>query len=307
MSPRLNKTHHGVIVPMVTPLTPDHALDEAATCRVVDYMIERGVHGVFALGTTGENASLPQALRERLVDVTVRHVAGRVPTYAGISSNCLHDALASATSFARLGVDALVAHLPSYYELSPSEQHAYFTALADRVPAPLILYNINVTTHMSIPLDVVEALSRHPTVVAIKDSDRDLPRIEALIRMLGSRTDFSVLVGASVLAAQGLAAGADGCVPSQGNLIPGVCRAVYDAACVGDAAALAAWQARMDAVTTLYARGRTMGQGVARLKAMMGVQGLCGPTVMPPLLTVSAEEQADVEEAFRAWEREAAA
>ena len=146
-------SHHGVIVPMVTPVTPDGSLDEPAVRRIVDHLVAGGVHGIFVLGTTGENTSVPLAMRERLVAATVEHVAGRVRTYAGISSNCLADSVAAARAYVPLGVDAVVAHLPMYYALNAEEQFTYFNALAERIDLPLVLYDIPVTTHMAIPVD----------------------------------------------------------------------------------------------------------------------------------------------------------
>ena len=179
MSTRHFPSHHGVIVPMVTPITPDGDLDESAVRCIIDHMVAGGVHGVFVLGTTGENTSVPAAMRERLVAAAVAHASGRVRVYAGIGSNCLADSLAAAEAYAQLGVDAVVTHLPTYYALDTEEQFAYFTALVDRIDLPLLLYDIPVTTHMAISVDVVERLSRHPNVVGVKDSGGDIAHFGA--------------------------------------------------------------------------------------------------------------------------------
>ena len=126
---------------MVTPITPDGDLDELAVQRIVDHMVDGGVHGVFVLGTTGENTSVPAAMRQRLVAAAVERVGERARVYAGIGSNCLADSVAAAKAYARLGVDAVVAHLPTYYALNAEEQFAYFGALAGRIDLPLLLYD----------------------------------------------------------------------------------------------------------------------------------------------------------------------
>ncbi|MBN1810779.1 MAG: dihydrodipicolinate synthase family protein [Anaerolineae bacterium] len=295
-------SHHGVIVPMVTPITPDGDLDEPAVRRVVDHMVAGGVHGVFVLGTTGENTSVPAAMRERLVAATVERVGERARVYAGISSNCLADSVAAAKAYALLGVDAVVAHLPTYYALNAEEQFAYFSALADRIDLPLVLYNIPLTTHMTIPIKVVENLSRHPNVVGVKDSDQDIVRLTTLIERLGDgRPDFAVLVGASALSAQGLALGADGIVPAQGNLIPALCRALFDRAVEGDQDGAEAYQQQLDTFAQLFVAGRSLAQSLGALKAMMGALGLCGPDVLPPLRPLSLEEQEALHRQFLAW------
>ncbi|MFL7793280.1 MAG: dihydrodipicolinate synthase family protein [Anaerolineae bacterium] len=296
--------HHGVTVPMVTPVTPDGSLDEPAVRRVVDHMVAGGVHGIFVLGTTGENTSVPLAMRERLVAAAVKHVAGRARTYAGVSANCLADSVAVAKACAPLGVDAVVAHLPTYYELNAEEQFAYFNALVDRIDLPLVLYDIPVTTHMTIPVEVVERLSRHPNVVGIKDSSGDIGRLTVLLERLGdSRPDFAVIVGASILAAQGLALGADGFVPSQGNLVPALCRALYDCAIAGDREAAEAYQEQLNALTRLFVEGRSLAQSLGALKAMMGALGLCGSDVLPPLLPPASQERETLQWQFMAWQK----
>ena len=294
--------HRGVIVPMVTPITPDGDVDAPAVRRIIDYLVTGGVHGVFALGTTGENTSVPVAMRERLVAATVEHVAERARVYAGISSNCLADSVAAAKVCARLGVDAVVAHLPTYYVLNAEKQLAYFGALADRIDLPLLLYNIPPTTHMTIPVEVIEKLSRHPSVVGIKDSGGDVAHLTTLLECLGdARPDFAVLVGASVLVAQGLALGADGIVPAQGNLIPAACRALFDRAVEGDRDGAEACQQRIDAFARLFVEDRSLAQSIGALKAMMGALGLCGPDVLPPLQPPSLEEQEALRRRFIAW------
>lgn len=294
--------HHGVIVPMVTPVTPDGDLDEPAVRRIIDHMVAGGVHGVVVLGTTGEGTSVPAAMRERLVAATVAHVGERARVYAGISSNCLADSVAAAKAYALLGVDVVVAHLPSYYALDAEEQFAYFNALADRIASPLMLYNMPSTTHMIVPVEVVERLSHRPNVVGIKDSGGDIVYLTMLLeRLANAGPDFAVLVGSSVLAAQGLALGADGVVPSQGNLIPALCRALYDRAVKGDRDGAEAHQQRLNAFTKLIFEGRSLAQSLGALKAMMGALDLCGPDVLPPLRPLPLEEQEALRRQFLAW------
>jgi dihydrodipicolinate synthase/N-acetylneuraminate lyase len=303
VSERRLSPHHGVIVPMVTPVTPGGDLDEAAVRRIVDHMVAGGVHGIFVLGTTGENTSVPAAMRERFVALAVEHVGGRARTCAGISSNCLADSIAAAEAYAPLGVDAVVAHLPTYYALNAEEQFAYFSALADRIALPLVLYDIPATTHMAIHVEVVERLIRQPNVVGIKDSGGDVARLAALLERRGdSRPDFAILVGASVLSAQGLALGADGIVPSQGNLVPALCRALYDCAIAGDRDGAEVCQKQLNTFTRLFVEGRSLAQSLGALKAMMGVLSLCGPDVLPPLLPPSPQEQETLQRQFLAWQ-----
>jgi 4-hydroxy-tetrahydrodipicolinate synthase len=296
-----HKLYHGVVVPMVTPFTSDGKLDEQATIRIVDHLLIAGVAGVFVLGTTGEDASMPPAMRSRLVRLTAERVAGRAIVYAGISHNCLVASTDAAREYRELGADVLVARLPTYYALDGSEQLAYFRTLLKRIPGPLMLYNISSTTHMTIPVEVVERLSEEPKVVGIKDSDADLDRLEQLVRGVGQRSDFSVLVGVTSLSAKALKLGADGIVPSPGNLVPDLCQQLYESAKNGEDRLAEDYQQRLNDVGSLIRGNRSLGQSLGRLKAAMSSRALCGPFVLPPLVTLDRTEQNAVERLFLNW------
>lgn len=283
--------HRGVVVPMVSPVTPSGELDEGAVRRLVDWLVEGGVGGVFVLGTTGEAASLPQRARRELARLAIERVAGRCLVYAGIGSNCFEESVTAGREYLALGAHAVVAHLPAYFPLAPAEMVEYYRLLADRLKGPLVIYNMPPTTHMSIPLDALDALSRHPNVVALKDSENDLGRLKNVIATFRGRPDFAVFVGPSVHAAETLAAGADGVVPSSGNLAPDLWRRLYEQTRAGRWSEAAELQKQVNAVGHVYQAGRSLGQMMAGLKAGLEVRGLCGPTVLPPLRTIEAAER----------------
>jgi 4-hydroxy-tetrahydrodipicolinate synthase len=168
---------------------------------------------------------------------------------------------------------------------------AYYRLLADRLEGPLVLYNMPPTTHMSIPLDALEQLSEHPSIVAVKDSENDLARLHRVIAAFRGRSDFVVFVGPSVHAAETLAAGADGVVPSSGNLAPDLWRRLYDEARAERRSEADALQKQLNAIARVYQDGRTLGQMLAGLKAALEAKGLCGPGVLPPLRTLEAAER----------------
>jgi 4-hydroxy-tetrahydrodipicolinate synthase len=158
---------------MITPFTPAGAIDEPAVARIVELLVSNRIAGVFPLGTTGESASIHPDEKRRVVAATVEANRGRAMVYAGIASNCFRESVDAAIACKAMGVDCVVAHMPSYYPINDEEIEAYFRKLADAVPLPLISYNIPVTTHHHIALDVVDRLRSHPNIVAIKDSAND--------------------------------------------------------------------------------------------------------------------------------------
>lgn len=279
------KKFHGTIVPMVTPFTPSGELDDAAVERVVTHISGQGL-GIFVLGTTGEAASIPSEERRRLVEIAATVARGRVPVFAGIGDNCVAESVSAAYDYLKVGADAVVAHLPSYYTLTSAEMLAYFDSLAAGIRGPLIVYNIPQTTHMSLPIDVVEQLTARPTIVGFKDSENTAGRLEQVAERLGGRDSFAIFMGISFLSVAALRRGFDGLVPSSGNLVPHLWRALEDAAAAGRWAEAEALQARLDAIARVFQRGRTLGQSLGALKAAMSARGLCTPTLLPPLLTL---------------------
>jgi dihydrodipicolinate synthase/N-acetylneuraminate lyase len=277
------KTYHGLIIPMVTPLTAQGELDESAVRRILDFLVTGGAHGIFVLGTTGEGASAPRDMRSKVVRLAVEYTNGRAQVYAGIANTVVEDSLEAAKDYLRHGVSAVVASLPGYYILTPDEQFHYFTALAERIRGPIILYDIPAAVRNSIDPGVVEHLRAFPNVVGIKDSSGDRERLRDLVKAYGDDAGFAVLVGTTALASFGLQRGADGFVPSLGNLNPSLCARMYASAQKGDWALMEDLQREIDAAQEEFS-GETIGRSIARLKKEMAKRGLCGPRVFLPLV-----------------------
>ena len=297
-----SKPYQGVVVPMVTPFTHDGKLDGPAARRVIDHLIDGGVHGIFVLGTTGENASIPLPMRTELVELAVDQVRGRALLYAGISHNCLAHSVQAAESYFRLGANVVVAHLPCYYALTPKEQLAYYMALVRQIDGPLAVYNIPSTTHISIPIEIIEQLSGIEAVVGVKDSENNPSRLVEELAILGGKPGFSVFVGAAALSAKALPLGADGIVPSAGNLVPGLSRLLYESGIAGDVTSAERYQQAMDRVSDIYRRDRSLAQSLGALKAAMSALSLCGPDVLSPLRPPDANEQAAIRREFIDWQ-----
>jgi 4-hydroxy-tetrahydrodipicolinate synthase len=284
-------SHHGVIVPLVTPATAGGQLDEAAAERLVAYVAGHGC-GMLVAGTTGEVASLSDAARRRYVEIAVRVAAGRAPVFACIAHNCFESAVALGREHLRTGADAVVAMLPNYFKLEPAEMQRYFALLADAVAGPFYLYNMPVTTGMSVPLDVIDALSQHPHILGMKDSENTAGRRDAVAARFAQRKDFALFMG---VAAQGVAAlrlGFRGVVPSSGNLRPDLWRDFYAAARAGNWERAEQLQRATDAFSAAFQANRTLGQSLAALKAALAERGLCGPDMFPPLVPLDADSRA---------------
>ncbi len=272
---------------MVTPFTADGRLDEPALDRLVDSLLAGGVDGIFVMGTTGEGTAISGADRWQIVKRTAARVKGLVKIFAGIS-NTHSEEVNVGNDYLKAGADAVVLHPPM--GMKPEKMSPWFRKLLDNLDGPLLLYNMPMTTKVSIPLSVVEELRGHPRLAGIKDSENNPERLNDLLQKFGGKEDFSVFVGVGALMEKGMKLGADGVVPSVGNLIPGVCHQFCVSAKSGDWDKVNTHFSRMNQVAALYQNGRTLNESLSTLKAAMHCRGLCGEHVLPPLRPLSAAQ-----------------
>lgn len=232
---------HGSIPALVTPLDEDGHLLEDALRRVLDHVIDGGSHGVFVLGSSGEIYALSDAQKRRVVEVTVEHVAGRVPVYAGASEITTPDCIRTARMVQEVGgVDALSVLTPYFMTPTQGELVAHYTAIAGSTDLPVLLYNNPGRTHVTLEIETVLRLAEVDGIIGLKDSAGDLERLH---RILAERPEgFCVLMGMDARILPALLAGADGAIASTGNIAPHVVAGIYDAVRGGDLDRAAALQ-----------------------------------------------------------------
>jgi dihydrodipicolinate synthase/N-acetylneuraminate lyase len=276
----MNKKYRGIVVPAVTPLNADLTLDTASVERLLGHFRQHGAHP-FILGTTGEFPSLPGSLKIEYIKLAGRLKTASDQLYVGISSNCMADSLEHARIAFGEGADVVVCNIPSYYQLSETQILKYFESLADKIPGPMMIYNIPSTTHHSIPLPLIDQLSHHPNIVGLKDSERNEERLLAALQLWSGRQDFSHLLGWASRAAVTLLHGGDGLVPASANLSPGIYTDMLKAVTAGDIAQVHLLQDRSDQLGNTYQGGG--GNSIGALKTLLHKTGLCQPYMMPPL------------------------
>lgn len=280
----------GVIIPMVTPFRADLSVDQEASGKILQTFIEAGA-APFVLGTTGECVSIPSSLKKTFVKQVVTFVRQRTTVFAGISTNCLADSVELGKTYADLGADVLVAHLPAFFPLTTKGMLSYFEQLANQLPRPLVLYNMPLTVKQSIPLEVIEQLSHHPNIIGIKDSEKGMERLDATLRLWAQRKDFACYIGCAAQSAYGLLQCADGIVPSAGNLIPQLYQFLYQSAIQGNVQEAQELQRITDSISEVYQQGKILSESIPALKALMAAKGLCQAYTMPPLYTTDKKEQ----------------
>jgi dihydrodipicolinate synthase/N-acetylneuraminate lyase len=292
------KKYSGVVIPAVTPLTSDHKLDHGAVERMFGHFHQSEVHP-FILGTTGEATSFPFSMKIEFLQLAGRRKKNNDVLYAGISANALAESIALAKHSFDNGVNVVVATLPSYYALTESMMLKYLEQLAENIQGPLMIYNIPATTHMSIPLHIIDKLSHHPNIVGIKDSERNEERLMQSIQLWKDRKDFSHFLGWAAKSAEALLLGSDGLVPSTGNFEPKIYADLYKAAAENDKNKAYYLQRLSDVLGNLYQQGRTLGESLWALKVLMKEVGLCETHVMPPIYPQSNEEEIKLVKALK--------
>ena len=285
--------YKGVVVPMITPVTTEGDIDITAVEKIIESFAGQNVSPLL-MGTTGEGNSVSPQQGFLFVKTAAKAARKRITIYAGLNGCCVSEHIRTANQYHQLGADVIVATLPSYYALTDEQMYNYYKTLADNITAPLMLYNIKATTHMSIPVEVVKRLSTHPNIVGLKDSERDLERMEACLAISKENPDFAYFCGWAAQSANSLLKGADGIVPSTGNFTPGMFAELYTAATSGNPDRANTLQNETDAIARIYQEGRTLGESLAALKVMMGTQRLCQPFMLAPLTRLTAEEEKEI-------------
>jgi 4-hydroxy-tetrahydrodipicolinate synthase len=285
-----NLTAEKVIVPMVSPFNADHSIDEAAVAKLCEKFITAGV-SIFVLGTTGEGDSMSPGQRDTLLKLVVREVRSHAKIYAGLTGNSLSASIGDAGKYQDMGADFLVAKIPSYYPMDENQMLSYLEKLADSVKLPLFIYNIPVTTNHSIPLNIVDRLSYHPNISGLKDSERNPERLDESIRLWGKRKDFDFLIGWAAMSAYGLLRGANGIVPSSGNLCPELYVQLINCIREGNEEKAKQCQEKTDRVSALYQKGKNLSQSIPALKILMNMKGLCSEEVLLPMCTMTSQEK----------------
>lgn len=283
------KKYYGVVVPVVSPATKEGKADLVSLEKIVNHIAQYGVAPLL-LGTTGEGNSIPVAEAAKMVATAKKVAAGRVKVYVGLGGTCISEQYEAARQYIAAGADVIAATLPSYYALTPEQMYMYYKDLADFLTIPLMLYNITITTHMSIPLDIVERLSHHPNIVGMKDSENNIERIEECLNIFANREDFCYFCGCAANSAVALKNGADGIVPSVGNYLPKIYQDLYEAGVNGDESEAERLQKiTIEEIGKINTAGLTLGESLAGLKVLCQMKGLCGTAMWAPLTELSPE------------------
>ena len=231
----------GMATAMVTPMTPE-GVDYEALGRFIDFQLSQGINALVAVGNTGESATLSPAERKEVIRFTIDRVAGRVPVIAGTGTNNTQHAMDYSISAARDGADALLVVTPYYNKATQNGLIAHFTAIADKVDKPIILYNVPSRTGCNLLPATVEKLAEHPNIAAIKEASGNMSQVVELFARCGDKLD--VYSGEDGLTVPILSMGGKGTISVLSNVVPKEAVAMTNAFFAGDVAEAARLQCR---------------------------------------------------------------
>ena len=233
----------GSLVALITPMRADGSVDEAALSSFVDWQVAQGTQGVVPVGTTGESPTLSHAEHHRVVEVAVEAAGGRVPVIAGAGSNCTEEAIGFARHAKAAGADAVLVVTPYYNKPTQEGLFLHFSAIADAVDIPLVIYNIPPRSAVDMSVDTMARLAKHRNIVGVKDSTQSLLRPLHTAAACGNA--FVQLSGEDHTALAFLAAGGQGCISVTANVAPAQCSAMHAAWAEGRVAEAMAIQQRL--------------------------------------------------------------
>ncbi|MFX0068548.1 MAG: 4-hydroxy-tetrahydrodipicolinate synthase [Candidatus Hodarchaeota archaeon] len=217
----------GIMPALVTPFTKTGEVDAEAFRRLVRFVIDEGVTGILAGGTTGEFVNLSLEERKETINIALEETNKRVPVVAGTGHSSTKYTIKLSEFAYDAGVDAVLIVSPYYLGATAKSIYEHFYEIAKAIDLPLILYNIPQSTGNYIPREVVEDLATIDNIVGIKDSSGDFPYFMSLLEKVGDT--ISIVVGYDEIVFPALVAGARGAILASANIIPDIWLKIYDA------------------------------------------------------------------------------
>ena len=222
----------GSLVALVTPMHSDGSVHWEHLDKLVDFHLDNGTHGIVAVGTTGESATLDPEEHMRVVGHIIKRVSGRIPVIAGTGGNSTREAIELTEEAHKLGADACLLVVPYYNKPTQEGLYQHFKTIAEAVPVDQILYNVPGRTACDMLNETVERLADIPNIIGIKDATGNIPRGAELVEAVKGR--LVVYSGDDATAAGLMLAGAKGNVSVTANVAPKGMAALCEAAIAGN-------------------------------------------------------------------------
>ncbi len=244
----------GIIVPLVTPFDSDESLNEAALRQIVDYLVERGVHGLFPCGSQGEFFALTLDEKKRVIDIVLEQNNGRAVVMPNTGAVSTRETVELSRHAEHAGADAISVITPFFIKPSPQELIEHLLCVADAVDLPVLGYNNPDRAGVNLSPAVASAVAKRASnFVGIKDSSGDLSNTLAYIEQIPP--PFRTYMGRDTLIYAGLCYGCAGAVAATANVVPELVVGIYDAYVRGDHALAWKRQRQLSPLRQAFALG----------------------------------------------------
>lgn len=284
----------GSMVAVVTPMDPDGTINYRDFAKLVDFHVTGGTEVLVVAGTTGESATLDHGEHIALLERACEVAAGRIAIVAGTGSNSTAQTLGLSRAVDRLPIEAFLVVTPYYNKPTQEGMRRHFSAIADAVTHPLIVYNVPGRTGVDLKPETVIKLASHPNVQGIKEATGELERVRALRDGCGA--DFSLLSGDDATCCEFMLLGGNGVISVTANVAPAGMRALCDAARAGRRAEAERIDAELQGLhRTLFSESNPI-----PVKWAVQQMGLIGQGIRLPLTPFTAQHHGAVLKAMSA-------
>lgn len=209
----------GTFTALITPFKGDESIDEESLRKLVDAQVSAGIDGLVPVGTTGESPTVTHEENIRVIEIVVEQAKGKVPVIAGTGSNSTSEAIQMSQRAKEIGATATLQVAPYYNKPSQEGIYRHFTAIADAVDLPMVVYNIPGRTGRNIETETLMRLAEHPNIVAVKEASGSIPQVMEVASR--KPKEFAILSGDDNLAYPITAVGGSGVVSVVSNAAPG--------------------------------------------------------------------------------------
>jgi len=278
---------YGIIPAVVTPLNPEGSFSEKAMRKLINFLIDGGVHGLFITGTTGEFYGLSPEEKREIFEVTLDETKGRVPVYAGTNGITTLESVRLTQLAEKCGVDAVSVLTPMFITPTQEQLIGHYKTIAANTSLPVLLYNNPPKTGVNLAAPTVAKLAEVPNIVSIKDSSGDLTLTAEYIRLTRGIEHFNVLMGRDTLIYGALCYGAAGSIASCANVAPRLCADIYDKYMAGDLQGSLEAQFKLAPLRIAF----TIGTFPAVIKESLALLGIDVGPCMDPVGPMTSEER----------------
>ncbi|WP_319501485.1 dihydrodipicolinate synthase family protein [uncultured Draconibacterium sp.] len=295
----MNQKLQGIVPPLVTPLLDNNTLDIEGLERLIEHVIQGGVHGIFILGTTGEGPSLSFNLQTEMIIESGRILNKRLPLLVGISHTSIVESIHLTQIAYEAGADAVVSAPPYYFTTSQTELAGFYETLIPQLKLPLYLYNMPGMTKMSFAPSTVKRIAQNDKVIGFKDSSANGTYFQSVMHEMRDRKDFSFFVGPEEMMAEAVMLGADGGVNGGANIFPKLYVDLYNAASAGNMREVRKLQAKVMQISSLiYNVGQYSSSYLMGVKCALSVLGICKNILAQPFSNFKSEQEENISKAI---------